>query len=162
MKNCDPLVFGPAFAILTVYGLQMRQSVKQERRLEGPDDLPIMPQSARKLIFKLPSPNRVATCSISKGVARLDHELRNDAVEDHALKVATPRVAHKVLDGLRGLLREEPEVHVAERRVDRRRVRYWGRTALNRRGRGGDRLLLARGALVEDVAFTGLVPVSRR
>lgn len=113
----------------------------------------------RELVLELFAPDRRPARAIAQRVARLYHELRNDAVEDHALKVATPRVAHKVLDGLRGLLREEPEVHVAERRVDRRAVGDGRRPASDCRSCGSDGLLLASGSLVEDVAIAGLVPV---
>ena len=50
-------------------------------------------------------------------------------------------------------------MHVSERRVDRRAARDRGGSAPDRRGRGCDRLLLARGPLVEDVTVAGVVPV---
>ena len=75
-------------------------------------------------------------------------------MKDDALEVAAARVPDEVLDGLGRLLREETEVHVSERRVDRRRVRERRRPAPDRGRRGRDRLLLARRSLVEDVTVT--------
>ena len=116
-----------------------------------------MLQVVRELILKLGAPDRGAPRPVPERVARLDHKLRDHAVEDHTLKVPAPCVADKVLHRLRRLLREKPQVHVAERRVDRRGVRD-GRWPAQLRGRGRcDRLLFTRRALIEDVSVAGFV-----
>jgi len=113
-------------------------------------------QIFRKLVFKLVVPDARPTRAIAKWVARLDHELGDHAVEDDAVVVPAPCVAHEVLHGLGSLLREQPQVHVAQRRVDRR-GRCERCRARRRRGRrgSGDRLLFARRALVEDITVAG-------
>ena len=112
-----------------------------------------MLQIFRKLVFKLVVPDARPARAIAKWVARLDHELGDHAVEDDAVVVPAPRVAHEVLHGLGSLLWEQPQVHVAQRRVDRRgrRERCRARRRCGRRG-SGDRLLFPRRALVEDIA----------
>ncbi|KAH9025415.1 hypothetical protein EDB84DRAFT_400568 [Lactarius hengduanensis] len=92
------------------------------------------------LVPPLPSP---------RGVARLDHELGYDAVEDHVVVVsAAARVSDEVLDGPGRLPRERAHVHVPQRRVDRRRRREGGRA----RRRSGDRLSFACQAFVEVIS----------
>ena len=124
MKNWDPFVFGPAFAMLTAYGLQKKKKGKrlnasEMKKAEG-EALPIMPKIVRKLVFKLAVPDACSARAVAKGVARLDHELGNDTVENHVVVVPATRVSDEVLDGLGRLLREQAHVHVPERSVDRR------------------------------------------
>jgi hypothetical protein len=92
----------------------------------------------------------------------LDHEFRDDAVEDHALEISASGVTDEVLDGQRRLLREQPDMDVPERRVDRSLVGE-RRRACALRGRGRrDRLFLSCQALVEDISImTGFVPGGR-
>ena len=119
-------------------------------------DIPIVPEVVGELVFKFTVPDARSARAVAEGVARLNHELGNDAVEDHAVVVSAARVSNEVLDGLRCLLREKAHVHVPERCVDRRR-RCEGRGVQRRSGRGsGDRLLFARRTLVEDVSVTRL------
>ncbi len=126
------------------------------------EDIPIVPEVVRKLVFEIAVPDARSAGAVAEGVARLDHELGYDAVEDHAIVVSAARVSDEVLDGLGRLLREQAHVHVPQRRVDRRGRRE-GSGAGRRGGRGGcDRLLFARRALVEDVSvarFRVTVPV---
>ncbi len=116
-----------------------------------------MPQIVRKFILKLAPPDRVPARPVPERVARLDHKLGNNAVEDHALKVAAPRMTDKVLHGLGRLLREQAHVDVAECRVHCRRVgeRRWaiGCNGSSRR----DILFLTCGTLVEYISFAFLV-----
>lgn len=91
---------------------------------------PVVLQVVRELILKLIPPDRCSTRTISEWVARLDHKLRNDAVEDDPLEVSTPGVADEVLDCLWCLLREEPYMDVAERGVDGGSIRNRRRSAL--------------------------------
>jgi len=112
-------------------------------------------QIVRKLVRKLVVPDARPTRAIAKWVARLDHELGDHAVEDDAVVVPAPCVAHEVLHGLGSLLREQPQVHVAQRRVDRRGRCERCRARRRCGRRGGDRLLFARRALVEDIAVAG-------
>ena len=71
-----------------------------------------------KLVFEFAVPDARSPRAVAEGVARLDHKLGNDAVEDHAVVVSAARVSDEVLDGPRRLLREQAQVHVTERRVD--------------------------------------------
>ena len=115
-----------------------------------------MLQIVRKLVFKLVVPNARPTRAIAKWIARLDHELGDHAVEDDAVVVPAPCVADEVLHSLGSLLREQSQVHVAQRRVDRRGrcERCRSRRRRGRRG-SGDRLLFARRSLIEDIAVAG-------
>ena len=99
-----------------------RSSVRHANRVR-----PIVLQIVTELIFKLFSPNALAPGTVSEGVSGLDHEFRNDAVEDHALEVSASSVTDEILNGQRSLLREQPHVDVPDRRVDRRLVskRRW-------------------------------------
>jgi len=92
-----------------------RSSVRHAHRVR-----PIVLQLVTELIFKLFSPNALASGTVSEGVPGLDHEFRNDAVEDHAFEVSASSVTDEILDGQRSLLREQPQVDVPDRRVDRR------------------------------------------
>lgn len=156
MKNCDPFEFGPALAMLTEYGLRKTKAMFQRSGSPQPAFyIPIVLQIVRKLVLKIAVPDARPAGAVSERVACLDHELGDDTVEDDAVVVRAPRVADEVFHCLGSLLREQPEVHVTQRRVDRRggcerrRARRCGR-----RG-GGDCLFLARRALIEDVAVAG-------
>jgi len=89
---------------------------------------PIVLQIVTELVLKLFPPDALATGTISERVSGLNHEFWNDAVEDHALEVSASGVTDKVLDRQWGLLWEQSEVDVPERRVDRRFVGEWRRT----------------------------------
>src|SRR6185436_13515048 len=67
---------------------------------------------------------RVAGAAAARGrrVARLDHEVRDDAMEFHAVVVPLLRQEHEVVDGLRRMLRIERELDRAAIRLDRDRV----------------------------------------
>ena len=86
---------------------------------------PIVLQIVAEFVFKLFPPDAFAPGTVSEGVPGLDHEFRNDAVEDHAFEVSASGVADKVLDRQWGLLWEQPEVDVPERRVDSCFVGEW-------------------------------------
>ena len=88
---------------------------------------PIVLQIVTELVLKLVPPDAFAAGTVSERVSGLNHEFRNDAVEDHAFEVSAPGVTDKVLDRQWGLLWEQPEVDVSERCVDRRFVgdRRW-------------------------------------
>ena len=121
-----------------------------------------MLQLLTKLVLKLAPPNRRPARAIPQRVARLDHELRDHAVEDDALEVRAPGVADEVLDRLRRVLGEEADVDVAERGVDGGGVGEGGGTGgRGGGGGGGDVLHLAGRALVEDVAFAGFLVSGR-
>ena len=123
---------------------------------KGGGGIPIVPEVVGKLVFEFAVPDARSARAVAEGVAGLDHELGNDAVEDHAVVVSAVRVSDEVLDGLGRLLREQAHVHVPKRRVDRR-GRCEGRGVQRRSGRGGgNRLLFARRALVEDVSVARL------
>jgi hypothetical protein len=114
-----------------------------------------MLQLVRELVFKLAVPDARPARAVSERVARLDHKLGDHAVEEHAVVVPAPRMADEVLHRLGRLLREKPHVHVAQRRVDRSGRRERRRTRRSGRRGGGDRLFLARRALVEYVSVAG-------
>src|ERR1700739_1398417 len=98
MKNCEPLVFGPALAILTVYGLSCFRDENSSS-----NSLPQM------LSPPVPSPNGSPPwcCQspvplwMSQKDTYLNHEFTNDSVEDSVVVVAIFGMRHKVLDGLR-------------------------------------------------------------
>jgi hypothetical protein len=81
-----------------------------------------MSQLKRKLILEFPTPNTITTRSIPKRVARLNHEFWDHTVENHAFVVPAPSEANEVLDCLRCVRREETDVNIADRGVDRARV----------------------------------------
>ena len=72
--TCEPFVFGPALAMLTVYGLK-QDHVSIELILYELRVQPIVLELTRELILELPSPDRVPTSTIPKRVTRLDHEV---------------------------------------------------------------------------------------
>ena len=51
--------------------------------------------------------------TLTQGVARLDHEALDDAVEDDAIVVAVARVRGKILHGLGAVVGEQLEVHIS-------------------------------------------------
>jgi len=144
--------------MLTEYGLRkkkviFKRSVRKKSTVSY--HIPIVLQIVRKLVLEIAIPDARPAGAISERVACLDHELWDDAVEDDAVVERAPGVTDKVLHRLGSLLREQPEVHVTQRRVDRRgRCERRRARRCGRRG-GGDRLLLARRALIEDVAVAG-------
>ena len=91
-------------------------------------NIPIMLQLVRELVFKFAIPNARPARAIAERVARLDHELGYHAMEEHAVVVSAPRMPNEVFDRLGSLLREETEVHVSQRRMDRSGGRKRGRT----------------------------------
>jgi hypothetical protein len=77
-------------------------------------------------------------------------------MEEHAVVVSAPRMPDKVFHRLGSLLREETQVHISQRRMDRSGGRERGRT--RRCGcwsGGGDRLLFPCRTLIEDISVTG-------
>lgn len=60
---------------------------------------PIVFQIVTELVLKLFPPNAFTSGTVSEGVTGLDHEFRNDAVEDYAFEVSASGVADEVLDG---------------------------------------------------------------
>jgi hypothetical protein len=116
-----------------------------------------MPELRRELVLKFPTPNTVSSRTISKRISSLKHELGDDSVEDHALIVPAPSVSYEVLDRLRCLLREEPDVNVAKRRVDSGGVSEWRMLRLGwARGRSNSTFIEGR-PFVEDIAVSGLL-----
>lgn len=111
-----------------------------------------MLQLVRELVFKFTIPDARPARAVPERVARLDHELGNHAMEEHAVVVPAPRMADEVLHRPGRLQREQPQVHVAQRGVDRSGRRERRRTRRSSRRGGRDRLLLARRALVEYVS----------
>jgi len=106
MKNWDPLVAGPAFAMLTVYGLMSKVYKLNTPRIRttGRRNAPVMFQIIRKLIFKFFAPNGHTTSPITQRISSLDHKLWNDTMEDDTLKVAASGMANEVLYSFRCLL----------------------------------------------------------
>jgi hypothetical protein len=68
---------------------------------------------ARKLVLELLAPDTLAARAVAHGVARLDHELADHAVEDDVVVVAVAGVRDEVLDGLGRGLGEEADGDVA-------------------------------------------------
>ena len=114
-----------------------------------------MLQLVRELVFKIAVPDARPARAVAERVARLDHELGYDAMEEHAVVEPAPRMADEVLHRPGSLLREQTQVHVSQRRVDRSGRRERGRTSRSSRRCVGDRLLLARRALIEYVSVAG-------
>ena len=135
MKNCEPLVPGPAFAIASRYG-----PVEAQVRVELVGELVARSAATR-----------------SGGIAGLEHEAGDDAVEDGAV-VERPargtlrvrlavlalarRQSHEVRHGLGRLVGEQVDGDVAVRGVQRRGrpvlgIRH-GRTSCHRRSSGCD------------------------
>lgn len=72
----------------------------------------IMSQQRRKLVFKLATPDTFAACAVAQGVAGLDHEFADYAVEDYVVVVRGPGVRDEVFDGFGCVLGEEPDLDV--------------------------------------------------
>ena len=69
-------------------------------------------------------PARRLLLHVAREAAALDHEVGDDAVEDRAVVVAVFDVLEKVLHRLRGLVRIEFRLHLAEAGLDRDHVRF--------------------------------------
>mmetsp|Transcript_23682 Transcript_23682/g.40764 ORF Transcript_23682/g.40764 Transcript_23682/m.40764 type:complete len:459 (-) Transcript_23682:586-1962(-) len=74
----------------------------------------VVPQRTVEFVFEVVAPDRCAACPITEGVASLEHEALDDAVQDEAVVVPVANVLREVLHGLRALFREELDVYVAE------------------------------------------------
>ena len=111
-----------------------------------------MLQLVRELVLEFTIPDARPARAVPERVARLDHKLWNHAMEEHAVVVPAPCMANEILHRLGRLLREQPQVHVAQRRVDRSGRRERRRTRRSGRRGGGDRLLLARRALIKYIS----------
>lgn len=118
-----------------------------------------MLEVVRKLVLKFLAPDTIATSTVSERVSGLDHELGDDAVEDDTLEVAALRMTDEVLDCLRSLLREEPDVNVAERSVDGRGRSQGCSKRLHVSGCRCNCLLVACRALIEDIAIPRFISV---
>jgi hypothetical protein len=81
-----------------------------------------MLQVVRELILELVTPDGLSTSTISQRVARLDHKLGNDPVENDAFIVPAAGMADKVLYCFRCLLREQSEMDIANGCVDSGRI----------------------------------------
>mmetsp|Transcript_11858 Transcript_11858/g.37837 ORF Transcript_11858/g.37837 Transcript_11858/m.37837 type:complete len:617 (+) Transcript_11858:92-1942(+) len=101
MKNWEPFVFGPAFAIETVKGRSCRSEA-----------------AAVELVLELVPPDGGASRPVAERVPGLAHEAFDDSVEEDAVVVPLPRVRREVLDRLRALVREELDVYLSIRGVD--------------------------------------------
>ena len=66
-----------------------------------------------KLVLEFAAPDGFATGAVAEGVAALDHEFADDAVEDGVIVVAGFGVGDEVLDGFGGGFGEEAEVDIA-------------------------------------------------
>ncbi len=60
----------------------------------------------RKLILKLLAPNAFSARPVAHGIARLNHKLANDAVEDDVIVIPVACMRDKVLDRPRRRVRE--------------------------------------------------------
>src|SRR6266404_3685701 len=131
-----------------------------------------------ELIFKIISPNRLASRSVSQRVTSLDHlhvptrrrrnsthqrpidtlayaketthEFRNNSVEDDPVEVPTAGVADEILHRLGRLVGKQPEVDVSECGVYHRRSRHTRCERFRGRG-GGNRLFFPCRLFIEDV-----------
>jgi len=83
---------------------------------------PIVLQIVAKLNLKLFARNAFASGAVSEGVPDLNHELRNDVVEDNASEVFISSVTIGVFDGRRSSLWGQSDADSPERRADRRFV----------------------------------------
>lgn len=110
-----------------------------------------MTQLTCEFVLKLAPPQRLATRAVSQRVAGLEHELFDDTVEDDAVVVSLSREADKILHCFGNMLREEAEMDVTHRRVQRRRRGDGG--AFRDRLCSSKRLLLASRFLIEDVSL---------
>jgi len=125
-----------------------------------------MLQIIREFIFELVIPDARPARTVTQRVARLDHKFGYYAMEEHTIVVPAPRMADEVFYRLGSLLREQTQVHITQRRMDRGGRRERCRTRRRSGWRCGcDGLLLSCWALIEYVSVTGFrtaVSVNRR
>lgn len=77
-----------------------------------------MSKRGHKLIAKLLAPNRLATASRARRIARLHHKALDDAMEYVAVVIPIPAVHTKVLCRLGALLAKQFDVNIALGRVN--------------------------------------------
>ena len=110
MKNCEPLVFGPALAIAS---------------------------APRTILWSLNSSSNCVAGAAGAGALRaaaLDHEVLDDAVEDQAVVEALAGELLEVRDGLRRVLVEELEGDRALAGAHRRVARHSGHPRMRQFG----------------------------
>ena len=102
--------------------LKKRRERERERRVlgrrsgvgdHGDGEGAVVLEGGVELVLELAAPDGLAAGAVALGVAGLDHELTDDAVEDGVVVVPVARVRAKVLDGLGALVREELDLDVA-------------------------------------------------
>ena len=95
MKNCEPLVPGPAFAMESVPGLVMLQAGVE---------------------FVCETIARTATTGTC-GIAALNHKIGDHPVEKSAIKESLPGKEHKIVHRLGGFIGEELQLDISLIRV---------------------------------------------
>ena len=119
-----------------------------------------MSQVIRELVLKFFAPNGCATRPITKRVSSLNHEFRDDAMENHTLEITASCMPHEILHSLGSLRWEQPNVYVSERGMNRGCIGQGGWTAFTDWCSCSNSLLLSGWAFIEDITISRfIVPV---
>jgi hypothetical protein len=111
-----------------------------------------------KFIFKLFTPNRRTTSTVSEWISSLYHEFGYDAMEYNAFEVSATCMTDEVLDSLGCLLREQSHMYITKGGMNRCGIRQRRWTGSARSWRGGSNVLLLTGrSLVEDITIIRFV-----
>ena len=97
----------------------------------------------RKFVLEFVSPDGHSSGTVAERVTSLDHEFRYHAMEDNTLVVSAASVPNEILHSLRGLLREQSEMHVSYSGVYGCGIGHWGWASFESWRSGSDGLLLA-------------------
>ena len=114
-------------------------------------------QIVGELVLEFVAPDRRSTSAISEWVTRLYHELGYHTMEENAFVISAARMAHEVLNRLRGLLREEAEMNVTQVGVYSRCICNRGRSRFRCGCSRSDRLLFSCGPFVEGITISGFI-----
>ncbi|KAG5221325.1 hypothetical protein IMY05_C4432000400 [Salix suchowensis] len=135
--------------VRTRTSIRHTDSVRSQRNISAISEM----QRSSENSSETPYPNRGPSCTITERIPSLNHELRNDTMEDDTLKVTAASVANKVLHRFRCLRGKQAKMNVSDGSVDGGRIgnRRWSFVCCCGSS-GSNALFLSSRSFIEDIA----------